>query len=100
MANVVPQPVVATLSRSAMFLVLTVNPGSAAEDAVRGLCGDLAGLLRAVGFRDLEGQLSCVMGFGSVAWDRLFDGPRPANLHPFKEINGVHRRFVAFAADE
>jgi porphyrinogen peroxidase len=89
-ANVVPQPVVATLSRSAMFLVLTVNPGTAAAEAVRGICGDLAGLLRAVGFRDLDGQLSCVMAFGSSAWDRLFSGPRPAELHPFREINGVH----------
>ena len=91
MANVVPQPVVATLSRSAMFLVLTVNPGTTSVDAVRSLCGDLAGLLRAVGFRDLEGQLSCVMAFGSTVWDRLFSGPRPASLHPFAEINGVHR---------
>ena len=91
MANVVPQPVVATLSRSAMFLVLTVNPGTTSVDAVRSLCGDLAGLLRAVGFRDLEGQLSCVMAFGSTVWDRLFAGPRPASLHPFAEINGVHR---------
>jgi putative iron-dependent peroxidase len=74
-----------------MFLVLTVNPGTASVDAVRSLCGDLAGLLRAVGFRDLEGQLSCVMAFGSTVWDRLFDGPRPASLHPFAEINGVHR---------
>jgi len=90
-ANVVPQPVVATLSRSAMFLVLTVNPGTTSVDAVRSLCGDLAGLLRAVGFRDLEGQLSCVMAFGSTVWDRLFAGPRPASLHPFAEINGVHR---------
>ncbi|WP_426287467.1 Dyp-type peroxidase [Luteibacter sp. E-22] len=90
MANVVPQPVVATLSRSAMFLVLTVNPGRAAEEAVRSMCGDLAGLLRAVGFRDLDGQLTCVMGFGSALWDRLFSGPRPAELHPFREINGVH----------
>jgi len=38
-ATVVPQPVVATLSRSAMFLVLTVTPGSVAAEAVRGMCG-------------------------------------------------------------
>jgi len=30
------------------------------------------------------------MGFGSEAWDRLFGSPRPAGLHPFREINGVH----------
>ncbi|HVI53494.1 MAG TPA: Dyp-type peroxidase [Luteibacter sp.] len=91
MATVVAQPVVATLTRSAIFLVLKVNPGRQAEEAVRSFCGDLAGLLRAVGFRDLDGRLTCVMGFGSEVWDRLFGGPRPAELHTFREIVGVHR---------
>ncbi len=88
--SVVSQPVMATLTRSAIFLVVTINPGSDAEATVRGLCADLSGLLRAVGFRDLQGNLSCVMAFGSQAWDRLFDGPRPGELHPFREIRGVH----------
>src|SRR6266481_163809 len=88
--STIPQPVVAPLTRAAMFLVVTVNAGPAAEAAVRGLCGDLAGLLRAIGFRDLEGRLSCIMGFGSYAWDRLFGTSRPKELHPFKEIRGVH----------
>ncbi|MBD3845745.1 Dyp-type peroxidase [Bosea sp. SSUT16] len=88
--SVISQPVVAALTRSAMFLVVTINPGSGPEETVRGLCADLSALLRAVGFRDLEGNLSCVMAFGSVAWDRLFDGPRPKELHPFREIRGVH----------
>jgi Dyp-type peroxidase family len=73
-----------------MSLVLTVNAGRAPEAAVRALCGDLAGLLRAVGFRDLEGRLSCVMAFGSDAWARLFGAPRPKELHPFREIRGQH----------
>jgi putative iron-dependent peroxidase len=73
-----------------MFLVVTVNEGPACEAAVRALCGDLAGLLRAIGFRDLDGRLSCVMGFGSDAWDRLFGAPRPKELHPFREIRGQH----------
>jgi porphyrinogen peroxidase len=30
------------------------------------------------------------MGFGSHAWDRLFGAPRPSELHPFREIRGVH----------
>lgn len=88
--SVMSQPVVATLTRSAIFLVVTIDPGSGPERAVRGLCADLSGLLRAVGFRDLQGNLSCVMAFGSQAWDRLFDGPRPQELHPFQEIRGVH----------
>jgi putative iron-dependent peroxidase len=88
--SVISQPVVATLTRSAMFLVVTINPGAGPEAKVRGLCADLSSLLRAVGFRDLKGNLSCVMAFGSQAWDRLFDGPRPKELHPFREIRGVH----------
>jgi len=88
--SAIPQPVVAKLTRAAIFLVVAIKPGAECDDLVRALCGDLAGLLRAVGFRDLEGQLSCVMGFGSDGWDRFFAGPRPKDLHPFREIHGSH----------
>jgi putative iron-dependent peroxidase len=86
----VPQPVIAQLTKAAMFLVVTINAGKANEDAVRAMCSDLGGLLRAVGFRDLEGRLSCVMGVGAEAWDRLFGAPKPKDLHPFREIHGQH----------
>jgi porphyrinogen peroxidase len=88
--SAVPQPVVAQLTRAAIFLVVTVNSGQENAAAVRTLSGDLAALLRAVGFRDLEGRLSCVMAFGSDAWDRLFGVPKPKELHPFREIHGRH----------
>ena len=90
MPSAIPQPVVAQLTRAAIFLVVTIKPGPESDAVVRALCGDLAALLRAVGFRDLEGRLSCVMGFGSDAWDRFFGAPRPKDLHPFREIHGVH----------
>jgi porphyrinogen peroxidase len=85
-----PQPVVAELTRAAIFLVATVNPGAESEARVRALCGDLNSLLRAVGFRNLEGRLSCVMAIGCNAWDRLFGTPKPKDLHPFREIHGTH----------
>jgi putative iron-dependent peroxidase len=85
-----PQPVVSSLTRAAIFLVVTVNSGQEHDASVRTLCGDLAALLRAVGFRDLEGRLSCIMAFGSDAWDRLFGVPKPKDLHPFREIRGRH----------
>jgi len=88
--SAVSQPVVAQLTKAAIFLVVTVNPGRENDAAVRALCGDLAALLRAVGFRDLQGLLSCIMAFGSDAWDRLFGAPRPKELHPFREIRGQH----------
>jgi putative iron-dependent peroxidase len=78
------------LTRAAIFLVVTLKPGPESRAAARTLCGDLSALLRAVGFRDLEGRLSCIMGFSSDAWDQLFGQPRPADLHPFREIRGEH----------
>ena len=90
MPNAASQAVVAKLTRAAIFLVVRINGGPAADRAVRGLCPDLSALLRAIGFREPEGGLSCVMAFGSDAWDRLFGSPRPRELHPFREIRGVH----------
>jgi porphyrinogen peroxidase len=95
----VPQAVAQPLTRAAIFLVVTVNSGGASRAAVRSLCTDLAALLRAVGFRDLGGNLSCVMAFGSEAWDRLFGAPRPAELHPFREIRAGPRHAVATPGD-
>jgi porphyrinogen peroxidase len=95
----VPQPVSAPLSRAAIFLVVTINPGTESATAVRSLCADLSALLRAVEFRDIEAGLSCVMGIGSEAWDRLFGAPRPAELHPFREFRGGPRHAVATAGD-
>ena len=95
----VPQPVGLPLTRAAIFLVVTVNPGAAAETAVRALCADLAGLVRSVGFRGPDERLSCIMGVGSDAWDRLFPGSRPAELHPFREIVAGPRHAVATPGD-
>ena len=95
----VSQEVVQPLTRAAIFLVVTVNSGAANREAVRSFCGDLPALVRAVGFRDIEGNLSCVMGIGSDAWDRLFGQPRPADLHPFREIKAGARHAVATPGD-
>src|SRR5690606_12729115 len=84
------QPVDTPLTQAAMFLTLTMAPGPEPEDAVRSFCAELSGLLRSVGFRDPDGRLSCILGLGSGAWDRLFGIPRPRELHPFREIRGVH----------
>ena len=98
-ARGIAQPVAAPLARAAIFLVVTINPGPEHAAAVRSLCGDLGGLLRAVGFRDIEAGLSCVMGFGSEAWDRIFGAPRPSELHPFREIQAGNRHAVATPGD-
>ncbi|HXS03342.1 MAG TPA: Dyp-type peroxidase [Rhodanobacter sp.] len=89
-SSVIPQPVVAKLTSAAIFLVVTLNPEPHHEPAVRALCGDLASLLRGAGFHEPDGRLSCVMAFGSDAWDRFFGQPKPSGLHPFREIRGQH----------
>jgi putative iron-dependent peroxidase len=93
------QAVLSSLTRSAIFLAVTIKPGSDSRDTVRSLCGDLAALVRAVDFRNLEGGLSCIMGVGSDAWDSLFGAPRPAELHPFREIRGGERHAVSTPGD-
>jgi len=98
-ARGIAQPVAAPLARAAIFLVVTLNHSAENYAAVRGLCADLSALLRAVGFRHIEAGLSCVMGFGSEAWDRLFGSPRPAELHPFPEIQADNRHAVATPGD-
>jgi putative iron-dependent peroxidase len=78
-------------------LVTTIDPG--AEDAVREVLTDLSGLQRTVGFRVPEAGLALVTGIGSEAWDRLFAGPRPAELHPFVELRGERHRAVSTPGD-
>jgi putative iron-dependent peroxidase len=95
----VPQPVSAPLSRAAIFLVVTVNPGPDNRAAVRSFCADLPALVRAVEFRNLEAGLSCVMGIGSDVWDRLFGGPRPAELHSFREVLAGRHHAVSTPGD-
>jgi porphyrinogen peroxidase len=94
-----PQAVAAPLTRAAIFLVLKMNSGSDARDTIRAFCPDLSAIFRAVDFRNFEGGLSCVMGFGSDAWDELFGPPRPAELHPFREIRAGARHAVSTPAD-
>jgi putative iron-dependent peroxidase len=93
------QPVAVPLTRAAIFLVVTLNPGPENLTTVRSFCGDLAALFRSVEFRDLEGGLSCVVGFGSDAWNRLFGTPRPAELHSFREIRSGARHAVSTPGD-
>jgi porphyrinogen peroxidase len=98
-APVTPQMVDIGLTRSAIFLVLTMKKDAESRAAVRTLCGDLSALVRSVGFREIGGSLTCVMGIGSDAWDSLFGSPRPAELHPFKEIRAGGRVAPATAGD-
>src|SRR5256886_2533078 len=98
-SSALPQSVAIPLTRAAIFLVVTAKPGAGNRGAIRSFCAGLAALVRSVGFRELEGSLSCVLGFGSEAWDRLFGQPRPAELHKFHEIHAGERHAVSTPGD-
>ena len=95
----ISQLVSSPLTKAAIFLVVKINPADENRATVLSLCADLSSLLRAVGFRSIEGSLSCIMGFGSDAWDRLFGSPRPAELHSFREIRSGPRHAVSTPGD-
>ncbi|MFJ8929624.1 MULTISPECIES: Dyp-type peroxidase [unclassified Streptomyces] len=93
-----PQPVLLTPpAKAAVFLVVTVAPGG--EPAVRDTLEELSGLSRSVGFRDRDAALGCIVGIGSTAWDRLFSGPRPRELHPFQALAGPRHLAPATPGD-
>ncbi|MEB3048196.1 Dyp-type peroxidase [Mycolicibacter sp. MYC123] len=91
------QPVTAPLTCAAIFLVATIDEGG--EAAVHDALPELAGFARAISFRDSTKQLSLVTSIGSEAWDRLFSGPRPAQLHPFVELTGPRHTAPATPGD-
>jgi porphyrinogen peroxidase len=91
------QPVLVPLTAAAIFLVLTINPGG--EAACRDVLGDWTSLERAVGFRAPGPALASIAAVGSQAWDRLFAGPRPAELHPFRELAGSRHHAVSTPGD-
>jgi len=96
-ANPLAQPVLSPLTLAAIFLVVTINPGG--ETVARDLISDCPALQRSVGFRIPEGALTVVVGVGSAAWDRMFSGPRPAELHPFQELVGSKHHAVSTPGD-
>ncbi|MBL1075482.1 Dyp-type peroxidase [Nocardia sp. 2] len=92
-----PQPIVDPLSPSAIFLVATIDAGG--EATVRDLLADLPGLRRSVGFRLPGSGLACITSIGSAAWDRLFAGPKPAELHEFPGYHGEKHQAPATPGD-
>lgn len=90
MTTVTSQAVDNGLTVAATFLVVTLDDKPDTVKTVQSFLADFAGIVRGVGFRIADGELTCVIGIGSAAWEQLFPGPRPRDLHPFAAIDGVH----------
>ena len=92
------QDVIAAPARAAIFLTVTVNQGGEAK--VRESLADVAGLTRAVGFREPEASLTCVVAVGADLWDRMYDTlPRPTHLQRFTPIAGSEHAAVSTDGD-
>ncbi|MRH86952.1 Dyp-type peroxidase [Nocardia sp. SYP-A9097] len=92
-----PQPILDPLTPAAIFLVATVDEGG--EALIRDLLADLPGLRRAIGFRVPGAGLTCNTSIGSDAWDRLFAGAKPAELHEFPGYRGERHQAPATPGD-
>jgi porphyrinogen peroxidase len=92
-----PQSILTPLTEAAIFLTLVVHSGG--EDGVRACLADVNGLRRSVGFRIPEGELTCVVGIGDRAWERLFGSPKPAELHAFPGFAGAVHHAPATPGD-
>lgn len=92
-----PQTVDAPLTQSAIFLVVSVN--DADVDSVREVVSGIDDLVKTVGFRDLNAQLSCVVGIGNRVWSALTRVDAPAELHPFRVFEGRAKTAIATPGD-
>ncbi len=97
MPDPLPQQIVDPLTSAAIFLVATIDDGG--EQTVHDALPEISGMVGAIGFRDPSKKLSVVTSVGSQAWDRLFAGPRPADLHPFIALDGPRHHAPATAGD-
>lgn len=96
-----PQAVLSPLTNAATFLVVSVRDDAASASRVLDVAADIGSLVRAVGFREPSGGLTCVVGLGSAFWDRVqpANAPRPAGLHAFRSVEGARHDAPATPGD-
>ncbi|CAK7015544.1 MAG: Dye-decolorizing peroxidase YfeX [Desulfovibrio sp.] len=95
-----PQDVTNTPGVHAIFMVFGLRDGDDAVDTVKGFCGDFPAVAKSLRTRLPDCATSCVMGFGSDAWDKLFpDHGKPKELTAFQEIKGAKHTAVSTPGD-
>ena len=97
---VLPQNVVAPLTRAAIFLVVCIRRGPDACALLRSFCADLSGLIRAAELRDFEAGLTCVVGFGSRCLGQAFwIATARGNFNVFETGSGASPRWCPIPGD-
>ncbi|WP_194784360.1 Dyp-type peroxidase [Actinomyces haliotis] len=80
------QAVLGAPAKASIFLTLTIREGG--EARVLETLPEIESLTHSVAFRSPEAGVSCVVGIGARAWDRLFETPRPERLHVLEPVTG------------
>ncbi|KAJ5280430.1 hypothetical protein N7478_005802 [Penicillium angulare] len=94
-----PQRVDAPLTQCATFLVVTATNKSNSIQTIKSTLAGLDSLAKNVSIRDLNAQFACTVGIGSDIWGSLTGLPRPAELHPFREVKGSKHTAVSTPGD-
>lgn len=95
-----PQDVTNTPGEHAIFMVFGLQDEAGAAAKVKDLCADFSAVARSMRTRLPDSAISCIMGFGAEAWNRLFPGRgKPGELEVFKEIKGNRHTAVSTPGD-
>ena len=95
-----PQDVTNGPGEHAIFMVFGLRDEKGALNQVKEMCADFPVVARSLRTRLPASAVSCVMGFGSEAWDRLFPGRgKPKELEVFREIRGAKHTAVSTPGD-
>lgn len=93
------QAIEASLSQSATFLVLSLTDAPGAIRTVKSTLAAVSDITKNVSIRHQDANLSCTVGIGSNLWNQVTKLPRPAELHPFREIKGARHTAVSTPGD-
>lgn len=92
--NTKPQDVTHRHGNNAIMIVYEVVDNENTESTLKDFCANFTAYIRSMQHRYPDQDFSCIVGFGSDLWDRMFaELGKPKELEVFKEIRGD--RFVA-----
>uniref|UniRef100_A0A093V9C8 Putative deferrochelatase/peroxidase YfeX n=1 Tax=Talaromyces marneffei PM1 TaxID=1077442 RepID=A0A093V9C8_TALMA len=66
---------------------------------IRSILAGIGGLSKNVAIRDPNAAFACTAAIGADIWDLLTGLPRPAELHPFREIKGKKHVAISTPGD-
>lgn len=98
-STMTPQPVNASLTTSATFLVVSASQTPNSIRTIRKTLPKIGGIIKNISIRQPGAGLNCIVGIGSDIWDTLIKSTRPAELHSFPVVKGATHTAVSTPGD-